>query len=596
MAPFGYNGQLVRKVYSVCFSFSETQFPGNTYYATMNVVVLANLGDTPYITSYAVLNASTNAIVPTVSTYGTDTSVVFFLTGNPATVTATTPLGNYSNCPTTIAGAVCTTYRPTCTSGANFSAVFPQLFIRCSTPPGVGVSHAWSLFLSNVPVPSSMPLITSYTAPTVVNVSGNGALLTAGGSVVTITGGHLGPYAAVNGTTLLTYGVNNEYTCTPLAAIAGQDVQRTIRCSAGVGAGAGLPFRLVAGNQILLSASLPGVTNPAFSYAPPSITMVSVSSTFVEPTDPIATSIGSLPTAGGTLLYVLGNNFGPATDPLGAAVPLAVSYGPSLTANTYFMTGCARLAGAAAHTRLTCLSAPGVGTGLRLSLSVAGTAAAGPTNGSVVSRAGLAYSPPSVVSLSGSGASNGPTTGGAQLVVMAFGTGPVGSLPDGAVTFGTPGLLRFTATQCTVLVPHVGATPGQISCLTPPGTGGNLVVQLVVGGQYAPLYNTTRVSYGAPVITAFERVSSTDSITAFGTPGNETVLIDGMNFGPADGIAAITATYTTLRFGGGPTAPQPPLSLLLSATGCVVSQAHVQLRCTTAAGAGANLQVSLRGE
>ena len=99
--------------------------------------------------------------------------------------------------------------------------------------------------------------------------------------------------------------------------------------------------------------------------------------------------------------------------------------------------------------------------------------------------------------------------------------------------------------------------------------------------------------------------------TGFGTPGSDVVYISGTNFGPANGVAPIVVTYTSVTGGGrrvgggggvngtsgngtsgsGTTATVPPTPLTFTALNCAVTQANVQITCLTAPGAGANLQV-----
>ena len=599
--PFAYGGNVVRKRYQLCFAYNEPPTWLTNWYAAVDVVVLADLGDQPIVTSFAITNAAGVQQVPTLSTYGNE-FVDFFISGNP-TKLGTNPTGNYSNCGSNpaLAPVGCTTYQSTCGFGVNASGVplvsAAQQFIRCATRPGVGNSHVWTLTWQNMIIAHSVPLVTSYAYPVIYNLTTNNALSTAGGTIVTINGANFGPYAAINDTTQVQFGANYEYTCVPVAALAGQDVQVTMRCITSVGAGALLPFRMYAGNQLLLSSSVPN--QPTFSYAPPTVTWISVDVNGNEPIGSGAVNLGRLPTAGNIPIYIAGTNFGPATGYGNLPIPLSVTYGPSAAANSYSMV-CNRGNGALAHTRLSCTLAPGVGAANRVLVTVAGTPAVVSTNGSVSARAGLTYIPPNVTGVSGVGAAGGATTGGSQLIVYALGTGPIGPLPTSSVVFGTAAPFKYAAVQCSVLVPHTGTVPGTISCLTPPGTGGGMSVQLMIGGQYSSIFTPSpAISYGAPVITGFSRASITDSVTGFSTGGNESVFINGLNFGPAGGTTNIVATYTSLarQVGGGNGTGGPgfgaapgTLNLVMTASSCSVTQAHVQLLCTTVPGAGTNLQ------
>ena len=137
-------------------------------------------------------------------------------------------------------------------------------------------------------------------------------------------------------------------------------------------------------------------------------------------------------------------------------------------------------------------------------VSVSGTNALAATAGNTSRQTGVSYVPPSVVGLSGPGVSGGATAGGDLLTVSAYGTGPLGALPAGALIFGPPGNFRFAAT-CTVTVAATGTTPGIISCVMPPGTGSGMVSQLTIGGQPSNVVTSPLLAYGPPILTGFSR-------------------------------------------------------------------------------------------
>jgi len=607
-ATFVYNNSVARARYDVCFSFTDSQFVGQTFYASVPIISLANTAATPVVSRVVIMPVGASAAGATLNPAGGD--AVYFVFASPPSPPSTAPIANYSNCGTgnaTSRPVGCTSYSPPCTWGTNLTlpnVTAGTTVMRCTAVAGVGSNHVWSLWWgTGVAVVGTVPLVTSYTAPVVINYTmTGGAMLTAGGTTVVFSGRNL------MGVTAVYMGTSNaagayQFSCTPLAPIAGQNLNTTLRCAAGVGAGAGLPYVLVAGTTIALSGSVAAPFN-FISYQPPQITGVSVSATFAEPAPANASvlSIRTLPTAGGTTFYVRGTNFGPVADLLGVAIPFTMTYGRP-TAREYTAT-CVHSA-VTPHTALTCVTAPGAGgaiggIGLPATMIVAGQSQVTPTNGSLapVPPLGLAYVPPVITSISGEGQSGGPTAGGAVLTIFATGTGPVGAAAPPSVSFGPAGNLRFATTSCTVIVPDVAPTMGQIRCITPPGTGAGLVTQLVVAGQASAIFSAVPISYAAPVVTSFALLPTGD-VNSLSTDGGNTVLINGANFGPADGIAPLAVTYVTtvaLRSGAG--APNTTgaaagggtTTLRLVATGCSVLVAHSTIRCTTQAGAGAGLR------
>ena len=195
---------------------------------------------------------------------------------------------------------------------------------------------------------------------------------------------------------------------------------------------------------------------------------------------------------------------------------------------------------------------------------------------------GLGYAAPIISGISGVFSSM-PTGGGDTFMLSGNMFGPASGYPNW-VRYGLPGVngvTRYTAgtpdavtliPYCTVTVAHT-----QISCVTAPGTGRGFSVQAAVGGQASNVF-AANIGYGAPVMTAF-----TPS-TGMATPGGENVVITGLNFGPVnDPAAPIQAIYSTPRTGGG--------RFTFTPSNCTITQPNVAIACTTAPGAGANLQV-----
>jgi hypothetical protein len=98
----------------------------------------------------------------------------------------------------------------------------------------------------------------------------------------------------------------------------------------------------------------------------------------------------------------------------------------------------------------------------------------------------------------------------------------------------------------------------------------------VVGGQSSALSAASvTTSYAAPAITSVSM--AVGGGTVMGTVGGESVVIAGSNFGPVGAsVGGYSAPNATYGVSGG----------TYSTTGCVVSVAHVELRCNSSGGVG----------
>ena len=207
--------------------------------------------------------------------------------------------------------------------------------------------------------------------------------------------------------------------------------------------------------------------------------------TAVSGIQPLIDFPGAMPTTGGTGIVLSGKNFGPAAL-FGVDVTSAVifTYGFSLadpTSLVYTASGCAKAPGSP-HTTISCYSVGGVGAGLVASISVSGVP------GTVVSSnlTSLAYAPPTVTRISGSGAINANTAGGGVITVEGTGFGP--SALNGVVSLavGSPGWQRgpgalqygrYAASGCTVLSSTL------LTCQSVQGTGAGYAWVLTIAGQ-----------------------------------------------------------------------------------------------------------------
>ena len=431
--------------------------------------------------------------------------------------------------------------------------------ITCTTVPGIGATLKWSIYIAGTIVPASIELHTSYAMPIVTSITNNTGLLSAGGNSIVLNGRYFG----MNGGGVLTYGPASNptlYSCTlatPAWKAPGVGTDSQSACIAKPGAGVGLTWSLNVGGQIVT-----GTAAQTLSYAAPKVTSVAVAGAGNGTNATLA--LANLPTIGGTTLIVTGTNFGGNT-----ANVIAVSYSANKAGALTYTASCAR-SPATSTTTLQCVTVPGVGSNLAITVSIEGQSS-GATN-----ITGFGYAPPVITSVSGG--QNMLTSGGDALVITGTGFGPGQPSPDwvryGLVTGGATGPTKYAALKCAVV-----AVDTQITCVTAPGTGGSTPysLQVSVGGQSSAVF-AANIFYAPPMITSFVPVGGLQ------TSGGQQVQLNGLNFGPGgDPSVVITATYSTRGAGRGGS------SLSFTATGCTLTAPNAQITCTSAPGGGSAL-------
>ena len=176
------------------------------------------------------------------------------------------------------------------------------------------------------------------------------------------------------------------------------------------------------------------------------------------------------------------------------------------------------------HAWVSCYGVQGVGVLHHWTVNVSG-------QGSNPSVQTTSFLPPQPLSVYGPGGHNANTDGGQVVLIDGFEFGPASSVaPESVdalirVVYGPASWLdRYTAENCRVTsASPLGST---LSCITIPGTGGDLLWTVTVGNQTAASA-VGPTAYGWPVIATFEGVASTSGVTE----GFETVMIFGSNFG-----------------------------------------------------------------
>jgi hypothetical protein len=485
----------------------------------------------------------------------------------------------------------------------------------CTSPQGFGSGLAITARWGNLrrQVLTSTVLIINYRVPTVGAVvsllpaGDHRNMPTAGGLVLKLSGSNFGPEflqtpaSRVNPWPIVVqYGNNFEYSAFPLydnvaVSYAAHD---TILFSALEGVGQNLPMRVLVGGQ----TSAINNSTALLSYGRPVVT------SFTMPAGSLYTA-SNMSTSGGEAFTINGLNFGPL------AYPVTVRYAANLTVpvenvpTTFlfsYTATCRKIGAVAAHTTLSCVSAPGVGSGLNLTVEAAGQISARS------SLASISYAGPVLTNIRGAGARLADTAGGQEVNLQGSNLGPT-VLGDGApdsvsftpltATYGPTGV-EYVAVGCKV----IRDIPNVLSCLTAPGTGTSHVWRVVVGGLDSGVWiNGTRTGYAPPVISTFSRSLAdpnyANGVKGYLTQGSEDVVLSGKNFGPAIVAGKFSALYrATLRdpttdaaLWDKPTTnatigDERGVITFVPSSACSMTIPHKELVCTSTAGAGADLQ------
>ena len=279
--------------------------------------------------------------------------------------------------------------------------------ITCSSVPGVGSGHVWTLYVTSITgtvwaKTAASDITTSYEAPALELVEHATAMPTTGGVNVTLTGTNFGPAFGFSSNATYESGeellgdvatvyyaqkqadlsvVGNRYECAN-ARVA--KAHSTVVCVTEEGVGRELYWMIVVGikpHSHPVQHALESGSHLNGSYATPEVTNV--------------TSGGSpLTTAGGETVKVLGTNFGPS----GTTID-HVWYGGNR--GKYAAESCSITT---AHTTIECRSVAGVGHSLNFWAAVGNASSA-------TFESSVSYKKPVATAVSGSGAYKGSTSG-----------------------------------------------------------------------------------------------------------------------------------------------------------------------------------------
>lgn len=410
-----------------------------------------------------------------------------------------------------------------------------------TTAPGAGANLQFSVTRQqNNATVSSLPLA-SYAPPVIYNITGVGsvdpyALKPQGGELLKITGRNFGPRTYPGYTTIYTPwvrygGTPGTYFWMSACSRTATDFDSVISCRTTTGGGTNHSVRVNGGYTGQWS---PVDRNKTVSFITP--TVLSTTPTF-----------SSMTTAGGDQIVIRGLNMPFPSWVILGFCPVSASFGPYnyTSLNGYDYSG-ADLPGM--PLKLTNTSLPSVCAEL-----------------CVKNKACKAWTL--------STCSTGPTRNcwlkGAIPTLRPSACSATGKMADPP--------FQYRMTSCTGAFDGDGRTP-VVTCLSPEGTGRGFVMSVNVGGLYTNLYTNRQIGYAPPVIYDFAGAA-----TAADTLGNETVLINGRNFGR--NASLIRANYTLNL--------KTPINMIDNHTyiapACNVSIPHTQLACRTAPGVGQDL-------
>jgi hypothetical protein len=402
-----------------------------------------------------------------------------------------------------------TKYLPVCSMTVAHSEIV------CSSTPGSGGNHEWSIVASGLSSAPSTDL-TNYKAPVMISLSGPGALeaKTQGGQQVYITGENFGPF--VDGTSggpsaiSVAYGDDGVMQFTAVSCEV-TTPHEAITCLTGEGYGLNHQWTVEINNQV----SVPYAANS--SYGVPIV--------FSYEGNGASASV----TQGGSEVVIEGRNFGSAAD---NQIDMIVYVSPDGTV----FDATSNCGITIDHAEITCLTVAGAGTNLRWRVTIAGQDSEFPTT---------TYAEPVIYGFRSSVATmNGNSAGGEDIVIVGNNFGPVNfDAGDGngavaatflnAVTYGGGSGTKYTAVDCAVTVDHT-----EITCKTSPGVGQNLAWVVEVGNQFS-LPSTSTCSeaddgFGTPLLCstsyAVPRIDALNPAIGL-TSGVTEVTVLGANFG-----------------------------------------------------------------
>jgi len=309
-----------------------------------------------------------------------------------------------------------------------------------------------------------------------------------------------------------------------------------IRCA--LSPGVGISLRV----EISVDGQFSALSRQTLSYAIP------------KPTSIAGVGAKLADTAGGQNLVIIGSSFGPlriGDGSLGAisSPPITVKYGHRGT--EYTAKDC-RISSTSDDTRIECITAPGTGKNLSVTVYVGSTVPQYVPVYDTCTTCTIDYAQPVVTSLTHSltDLTNADyrTTGNETVVISGKNFGPCPYSNEVApcrlnsmylIYFEMPlirtinplgqkigeSFNRFNASNCTMTVEHE-----IITCYTVPAAGTGLAWTLLIDGQRS---TQPTIGYHRPVLSSVDDGNSNPVLTA-STTGGDVIVIHGYHFGPTE--------------------------------------------------------------
>ena len=427
-----------------------------------------------------------------------------------------------------------------------------------------------------------------------------GTMATSGGDTITINGEYFDRYASAStnvtyvhvyrftsrtpvltSRSLITVPLSNhsygptgyEYNATACRIVTESTV---ITCQASQGVGASLVFRVTVGG-----GQWSKISSATLSYTAPSIHALNGTAAHRD--------TSALPTVGGTVVTVEGDNFGSLHTTVSAhySNPLL-----SDLAGTNFSS--ADCSVTIAHTTVQCTTREGVGWGHAWTITVADWAKPHHQT-SAVSTSTTSYARANVSELAivgdGESAATLETDGSLFVIVRgrdfgprsgrgAHGANPVSAEYHNPLASQTELGGAVYRVSCNVTVPHV-----EMRCKTTPGVGYAQRWNLTVGEQEGPR-SLVYTSYTPALVSAVSPASLISP--GMRTSGGDVITISGMNFGPVTNIHlapnVVSAVYQAAAWRGWTSAELAGKAL--AARRCNVTVNHTEMQCYSAPGVG----------
>jgi hypothetical protein len=289
---------------------------------------------------------------------------------------------------------------------------------------------------------SSSAISFDYQPPSISSISPSTGP-TIGGTVITISGSNFGTSGAVE--------------LGGFACMIADWTHSRIICTNRPGQGTNVPLVVTVSGQS-------SQANTQFSYGAPSVAAISPASG---------------PTTGGTVITIMGSNFG--------------------TFGSVTLGGSACAIGEWTQSGIICTNPPGQGANLPLVVTVSGL--------SSQSNPQFSYDAPSIASIS---PASGPTTGGTVITISGS-------------SFGVSGSVTLGGSACAI----ADWTQSRIICTNPPGQGANVPLVVTVSGQSSQ--SNPQFSYDAPSVASISPATGP-------TTGGTVITISGSSFGVSGSV------------------------------------------------------------